>query len=196
MLKTETLWTAGARRDRGNIGMLVYSFSALETDDDRQFMTSLVEEYEAKMYHIAKQFRLSHADIEDVVSESFVKIIQNFEKCRSLTRNEREGWIVIIVKNTALDLYRRNKRVDWLEDREEPAAEADMDSEVAYGNLVETIRNMPENYREIMELKYVYEWSNIEIAQHLGMSESVVGARLFRAREKLKRQLKQEGSHQ
>lgn len=176
--------------------MLVYSFSALETDDDRQFMTSLVEEYETKMYHIAKQLRLSHADAEDVVSESFVKIIQNFEKCRSLTRNEREGWIVIIVKNTALDLHRRNKRVDWLEDKEEPAAEADMDSEVAYGNLVEVIRNMPENYREIMELKYVYEWSNIEIAQRLGMSESVVGARLFRAREKLKRQLRQEGSHQ
>lgn len=104
---------------------------------------------------------------------------------------------VVIVKNTALDLLRRSKRIDWLEDQvEEPAMETDMDSELAYADLVETIRNMPENYREIMELKYVLEWSNVEIAQHLGVSENVVGARLFRAREKLKEQLRQEGSYQ
>ncbi len=177
--------------------MLIYGFSTLESEDDRQLLTELVSRYESSMYNIAKYFVKSDVDAEDVVSESFLKILENFSKYKALPRNGREGWIVVIVKNTSLDLLRRSKRISWLEDQvEEPAVETDMDSELAYADLVDAIRSMPESYREIMELKYVLEWSNVEIAKHLGVSENVVGARLFRAREKLKQQLRQEGSYQ
>lgn len=75
--------------------MLIYSFSTLENEDDRQLLTELVDTYERFMYRVARSFTDSHADAEDVVSESFLKIIENFSKYKAVPRNGREGWIVV-----------------------------------------------------------------------------------------------------
>lgn len=52
---------------------------------------------------------------------------------------------------------------------------------------------MPENYRAILEMKYVLEYSNAEIARAMGISENAVAARLYRCRDQLKKRLRQEG---
>ena len=55
------------------------------------------------------------------------------------------------------------------------------------------IREMPEDYRRILELRFVAEWSLAEIAQATGMTEGAVKTRIFRGRKLLMEQLRREG---
>ena len=53
----------------------------------------------------------------------------------------------------------------------------------------QAIARLPVRDAELLMLKYTENWSYKEIAQHLGISESAVEARLHRARAKLRREL-------
>jgi RNA polymerase sigma factor (sigma-70 family) len=51
------------------------------------------------------------------------------------------------------------------------------------------IRKMPKRDAEILLLKYTEDWSYRQLAEHLGVSESAVEARLHRARQRLRAEL-------
>jgi RNA polymerase sigma factor (sigma-70 family) len=51
------------------------------------------------------------------------------------------------------------------------------------------LARMPRRDAEILLLKYSEDWSYRQMAEHLGMSESAVEARLHRARQKLRSEL-------
>ena len=97
----------------------------------------------------------------------------------------------MVVKNTALDMLRKDRRETPLEDLGwEASAPADQGD---FQALVAIIREMPEDYRRILELRFVAEWSLAEIAQATGMTEGAVKTRIFRGRKLLMEQLRREG---
>ncbi len=53
----------------------------------------------------------------------------------------------------------------------------------------QAVDQLPKRDAEILLLKYTQEWSYKDLAEHLGISESAVEARLHRARKKLRSQL-------
>ena len=53
----------------------------------------------------------------------------------------------------------------------------------------QAIGQLPRRDAEMLLLKYTEDWSYRQIAEHLGMSESAVEARLHRARQKMRRAL-------
>ena len=55
----------------------------------------------------------------------------------------------------------------------------------------QALAQLPRRDAEILLLKYSEDWSYRQMAEHLGMSESAVEARLHRARQKLRRVLRQ-----
>jgi RNA polymerase sigma-70 factor (ECF subfamily) len=57
--------------------------------------------------------------------------------------------------------------------------------------LVSTVLKLPIIYKDVLTLKYVQEYSNLEIAQILGISEPTVRKRLERAKSKMKQILKE-----
>jgi RNA polymerase sigma-70 factor (ECF subfamily) len=54
---------------------------------------------------------------------------------------------------------------------------------------------MPEKYRQVLELKFVLEYSNQEIASLLRMNPATVATYIFRGRNILATRLEQEGYH-
>ena len=51
------------------------------------------------------------------------------------------------------------------------------------------IKQMPKRDAEILLLKYTEDWSYKQLAEHLGISESAVEARLHRARQRFRAEL-------
>ena len=97
----------------------------------------------------------------------------------------------MVVKNSALDLLRKEQRETELDAKEwEPAVPAD---EGEFHALVALIRGLPEDYRRVLELRFVAEWSLAEIAQELVLTEGAVKTRIFRGRRLLIDQLRKEG---
>ena len=118
--------------------------TALELETDRALLQQIYDQYEPRMYRVALQVLKSSALAEDAVHDAFLKLIKHFSEIRKISCKELEPFVVIIVKRTALDLLKQEKRLTSLEDGWDPPAGSGPETETAYHRLVELIRSMPE----------------------------------------------------
>ncbi len=116
-------------------------------------------------------------------------MIKHFEKIYEIPCEELPFWIISIVKNEALMILRKKRNVvpleDW--DRFEQSAGG------GYRELVELFRQLPETYRAVLEMKLLIGYTDREIAQKLGLSETAVSSRASRGRALLRKLIEKEG---
>lgn len=174
--------------NRGKCLMIMY-MSLIDNEDDKIKFEDIYNKYKKMMFWIASQILTDERDIDEVVQDSFIKIIKNLDKIEKINSKKTKSFISIIVKNTAIDVYRKglSNRVEVeLEDNlifpsdklEEIETEGLNDIEIA-------IMKLPEIYKELFLLKYSHELENYEIAKLLDIKESTVRVRLARGKEKL-----------
>ncbi len=66
-------------------------------------------------------------------------------------------------------------------------------STVGINFILEVINGMDDKYRDALSLKYLYGYSNNEIAKLLGITEKNAGMRIYRAKAILKAELEENG---
>ena len=159
---------------------------------DSEYFTELFTRYEKRMYSIAFRYTSSSELAEDAIQEAGLKIMQQLDRLRGFTADELERWLRILVKNTALNVLRRERKYIAAQEPEEPIYDH-IESQSGFNDLVSLIRSMPEGMRELLEMRFVLEYTNKEIAEYLGISENAVAARIHRARAKLIEVLRKEG---
>ena len=120
-------------------------------------------------------------------------MIENFSKISELSCEELPGYIVTIVKNTSIDMLRREKHLVLTDDWSTCERPSEQEPGDLFGRLVSIIRAMPEIYRSALEMRFVLEMEHKEIAKALGISETAVTARISRGRKLLIEKLKEEG---
>lgn len=163
----------------------------LERDEDRRRFTRLYQQNRRQLHRLAARFLGPGPQAEDAVHDTFIKLIQNYDRLRSRSDGELERWLMAVVKNTALDALRRQGRETELETQVwEPAVPPDLGE---FGALVALIRDLPEDYRRVLELKFLAEWSLQDIGKELGLPEGTVKSRIFRGRKLLIDALRREG---
>ena len=171
--------------------MLAICLAMLETEQDQRRFTQLFEAHEKKTYAVALRILGDQTRAEDAAQQTWLRLVQNWERVSALPWGETEGYVVTVVKNCALDILRSERRITaFPEDWDTPAQEEHQDE---YDYLVALIRSLPQSYRQILELKCVEEQTNQEIARRLGIKESTVGVRVMRGRAMLKERLEKEG---
>lgn len=171
--------------------MLIY-LSVLETDHEKQAFMALYAEYHAVMLRVAKKyFPVDQMAREDAVQNAWIKIVKNFQKIMAIECKKRGPYCVIIVKNECISILRKNKAEVSLD--ELPLAVTDDLHEDSSASITQLIREMPEKYRTVLELRFIEERSTREIAQHLNIPEATVITRIFRGRKLLIDRLREEG---
>ena len=175
--------------------MLMFYLSLL----DEQYHPIFLEfhaRYERRLYAVALGILKKHAMAEDAVSASMIKIIEHFDqflKIYNRARSEIGPWAVIIVKNAARDILRKESRTMPLEETWELSAPEHLEGESAFLRPVELIRSRPETYRQVLELRCAAGWTAREFACPMGLSESAVSKRIERGRALLIEKLRDEG---
>ena len=170
--------------------MICY-MALLETDPDRERFVRIYRANSRRMSKLASQILGPGPKAEDAVHDAFLKFIQHFDELRDRPEDCVAAWLAVVVKNTALDMLRKNRHETALEDVSwEAAVPADQGE---FHALVAIIRGMPEDYRRVLELRFVAEWSVAEIAQAMGLGENTVKTRIFRGRKMLMDRLRKEG---
>ncbi|MDK2986830.1 MAG: polymerase sigma-70 factor, subfamily [Clostridia bacterium] len=175
--------------------MLVIYLSMLNGQEDKNKFELLYEKYRKLMFYIANNILNDEYLAEDAVHQTFIKILKNLDKIDDVFCHKTKSFIVIMVRNTAINMYNRRKRssvvpfdeAQWCIDREALEAAEGMEM------LIQLIINLPVIYKDVLTLKYVHGFSNVEIASLLGISEAAVRKRLERARRKLNEAIKEEG---
>lgn len=156
--------------------------------------------YEQKMYVIAYSILNNSWQAEDAVSDAFVKIIKNLHKIKDIKSDKTKKFIIRIIQNTAIDLYRKNQResiVFTIVSDEEQSNIADKDNSIesmlqsmeGREQINKMLSKIPEKYREVLLYRSVHEFSVKETAAVLEISENLVRKRYERARNLLMREL-------
>lgn len=171
--------------------MLAICLAMLETEQDQRRFTRLFEAHEKKIYAVVLRILGDRDRAEDAAQQTWLKLVQNWDRVSALPWGETEGYVVTVAKNCALDILRSDRRTAAFPEDWDPPSQEEHQEEYHY--LVSLIRALPENYRRILELKLVEEETNQEIARRLGMRESTVGVRVMRGRAMLKERLEKEG---
>ncbi len=171
--------------------MLAICLAMLETEQDQRRFTRLFEAHEKKIYAVVLRILGDPTRAEDAAQQTWLKLVQNWDRVSALPWGETEGYVVTVAKNCALDILRAERKTAAFPEDWDPPAQEERQEEYDY--LVSLIRSLPENYRRILELKLVEEQTNREIARRLGMNESTVAVRVMRGRTMLKERLEKEG---
>lgn len=163
----------------------------LERDEDRKRFTRLYQNNQPALHRLAARVLGPGPRAEDAVHDAFLKLIRCFDQLRDRPDRQLERWLAVVVKNAALDALRRERHETDLESQVwEPAVPPDLGE---FEALVALIRQMPEDYRRVLELRFLAEWSLADIARELGLTEGAVKSRIFRGRKLLIDVLRREG---
>ena len=177
--------------------MLSFYLSILETNEDKDRFEKLYRMFKQDMYAIAYSILNNKEDAEDAVHQAFVTIADNFEKVNIIPRQEIKAYIVIIIRNISIDIYRGNKRIaertTTIDDK--ISVDIDMLEQYDYQLLLKSISELPEIYKDVMFLRYLEEFTPKEIADMLNITVSTVWKRLERAKKMLKENLERDDTY-
>jgi RNA polymerase sigma-70 factor (ECF subfamily) len=152
-------------------------------------VADLVSEYAGTLYRVAYSVLRNAADAEDAVQEAFVRVLRHRDMLAEV--RDQRVWLIRIVWNVVLDRKRRMKTRPETDDVAElarvlPATGLSAEERVAavqhHAHVLACVEQLPAKERQVLMLSAFEELSSVEIASVLGVSESSVRSRLFRAR--------------
>jgi RNA polymerase sigma-70 factor (ECF subfamily) len=167
---------------------------AIEDAESRDLLEKIYRAYHKEMYYIANNILNNSHDAADVVQTSIIKLIPYIEKINDVKCNKTKYLIVTIVKNTAIDLYRKKGKQPLI-DIEAAEAIPDINSQymedivIRLGDakmLAEKLAKLKSEYADVLTLKYYFEFEDVEIAEILKISITNVRVRLSRAKSHLR----------
>ena len=181
------------------INVLILSFSS---ESDREKFDLIFKKYKNLMLYKANEILKDQYLAEDAVSDAFLRIYKNMHKISDPLSNQSIAFIVTIVKNTAITLYRKvNKlkdktvEVEYLENMSDEVydLETNVISKMATEKIHLIINELNEKSRSVFLLKYANGCSHKEIGKLLDMKEGTVTVTLHRAKKALIKMLVAEG---
>lgn len=136
------------------------------------------------VYRICYSFMRNPQDTEDMVQETFLRLISH--KVDFTSREHEKAWLIVTASNLCKDTlkkwWRRTENIDDPAlNLKTPAFEID--------EILEAILKLPPDQKTVVYMYYYEGYSTADIASYLRCPHATVRSRLSRARKTLKKQL-------
>ncbi len=169
---------------------------------EQERFAELVQRYERRLINYVYRMIRNYEDAHDLAQEIFIKVYMALD--RYDPKYQFSTWIFRIAQNAAIDQIRKKTLPEeslTKEDRQEGGErqmqiEADVVSpyravfNIEMADAIETaVQDLPEDYRDLIELRHFAELSYDEIAEVKQLPLGTVKNKLFRARNMLKERL-------
>lgn len=160
--------------------------STRTTDAEREFERLYRESYEL-VYNYVRGRMGADDGAEDVVSEAYLKAARSFGKFDP-DRAKFSTWVVRIAVNCMNDRWRRARPSSCIDDLPEGSfAQPDDTSAIDDRDLVDRLLGaLDGTERDLVLMKYLLGYRNVDIASELGMNASTVSTVLARALVKMR----------
>lgn len=147
------------------------------------------------MFAVCIQFSKDRMEAEDNLQEGFIKVFRSLGQYAG--KGSFEGWMKRIFINTALEKFRKNRPLQLVEEFPD-IEDTDINDDVLIPEevLIEFVDQLPEKYKMVFNLYVTEEMSHKEIADLAGITEGTSKSNLSRAREILKRKVKEYLEHE
>jgi RNA polymerase sigma-70 factor (ECF subfamily) len=133
-------------------------------------------------------------DAEDLTTQTFVKMLESVGRFRWQSA-PFSAWLFRIAHNLAMDHFRAHRR--WQPEEEipeppdsaEPSAEAEAMQSIGRQSMLRLIENLSPEQQQVLTLKFVFNFSNGEVATILGKTEGAIKSLQHRALVSLQKQI-------
>ena len=155
--------------------------SSLRTDEE---IEKIYNRHVDTVYRICFSFMKNAADTEDLVQETFLKLIVSGKSFDS--EEHEKAWLIVTASNTCKDALK-----DWRRNVENIEEHLDVKGTAACeeDDVMEAVLSLPVKYKDVVYLYYYEGYKTHEIAKILHCPQSTVRNRLSRARKLLKNRL-------
>lgn len=168
-------------------------------------LEELFRDYGSKIYGLALRCGLAPKDAEDGVQEVFLKVQRRISTFRG--EAALSTWLYQVALNTLRDhrrkVVRQTRAVDMsvvTEQSADPTFPTDGESPVEEASRAErrqlvreALDRLPAKFREVLVLRELQGLAYRDIARILEVKQGTVESRIFRARERLAKELKRMG---
>jgi len=155
--------------------------------------SALVDAYQEKMYWQIRRMVAVHADADDVLQNTFVKVYKNILKFEG--NSKLSTWLYRIAMNESINFIkaRNRKRTEDISDMQfEKSLVEDryFDHDKALLTLQKAIHNLPEKQRAVFTMRYYDEVAYKDMAEIMGGSVGSLKASYHHAVKKVENYLK------
>jgi RNA polymerase sigma-70 factor (ECF subfamily) len=144
-------------------------------------LSTLIERHQQRLFSFIYS-KVQDKDVaEDVFQDTFIKVIRTLKKGNYNEEGKFLPWVMRIAHNLVIDYFRKNNRMPSFRNTDEfdifsvlgdgsLNAEKQMVQEQIYSDVRELIKQLPDEQREVLEMRIYRDMSFKEISENTGVS--------------------------
>ena len=174
--------------------------AAMQREEEHQLLLSLYETYQKELKKFIMYRGVARNYVDDVIQDIFYAYYRNYSL--TLPEIEKKKILLTIAKTKTIDYYRMQKDIDIL-DIDSIYGELEAIAKYHTGDglqkvlhdetcyeVREAIYGLKKEWRDVIIEYVVYGKSTKEVCETLGITESLLRTRLFRAKKYLRAKYK------
>jgi RNA polymerase sigma-70 factor, ECF subfamily len=163
----------------------------LDREFERLYRDHLRDVYSYSYYRVG-----NHHDAEDLTEQAFLQAYRHFERAqRESNGRPLRPWLIRIAHNLASNYHRdRARRPQSVLDESDPIAAPHGTERIVEGReelrqVIDGVRELPDDRREALIMRFALGMDNREIARALGRSDGATKVLIHRAIKQLQEEL-------
>lgn len=171
-------------------------FNTIRNAQDRTFMERFYEQYHKLMYSQINKLTQNNDEIEEIMQEVWVRLIEKVSLLQTMPRDRLVNYSIAVARYTAYAFFRKKKRLELIsfEDCElawysQQAADSRLEEiiiqKIEGEKLYYVWTHLNARDQALLNMKYILDYANNEIAEVLDVKPESVRMLLTRAKRKL-----------
>jgi RNA polymerase sigma-70 factor, ECF subfamily len=179
---------------RSSSGTEVRKLVARAQGGEREALEELYLMHFDRIYSYLHMTVGNRHDAEDLTTQTFLRMLESIGKFQFQSA-PFSAWLFRIAHNLSMDHFRANRR--WQPEEEVPespgteeiSAEDEAFQAIGRRSMLELIDDLSQEQQQVLTLKFVFSFSNGEVATILGKTEGAVKSLQHRALVSLQKQI-------
>jgi RNA polymerase sigma-70 factor (ECF subfamily) len=169
--------------------------AAIGNGDRERALPELYRRYERRIYGLGVHLLGDQGLAEELVQETFLRVWRTADRF-DVARGSASSFIFAIARRLAIDLWRRPSSRPF-----QPEVEPDAAPDPAIDRLLlqlalrDALDSLSEAHRQVLELSFQTDLSQVQVAARLGISLGTVKSRTYHAVRALHRIVEERGIH-
>lgn len=165
--------------------------------NDRASQKKIYVAFQSFAMGLCLKYVNSKDDALEVVNDGFLKIFKELVRYEATSENLTAsfvGWLKRIMINTAIDRFRKDKKLELLDELTDSYNVLESNREtilqkLSYEDIIVAVKTLPPSYRIVFSLYVIEGYTHKEIAKELNIAEGTSKSNLSKARIYLQNKL-------
>lgn len=164
------------------------------SDEEKDLVNEIFSKLNVQMYNVSYKILENKYDVEEALSETFLKIMQNIDKISALPCPQIDPYCVKILKNETINIIRRRSKIVYINDMDllEDAYESyNIEDEFLKSadteRLQACIDRLSDDEQDFIHLRFNNEMRLKDIAEFFDITEEAAKKRSQRILKKLRK---------